>query len=188
MSAALALRELRSLAGLVEPGLFALDLACIACQIPLALQRHTQLRIGVDEGAGDAVPDRAGMAARTAALGAGARCVARGKYSSRVLPFTQLVPSPGRRITRATDVLRLPVPRYCAISAMCPLVLERKRLGGLRLVRMHGASVDLQLVQLGAREAVAGQHALDGLAQHLGRLPVELLAQRPGVQPARIAG
>src|ERR1700736_2566462 len=75
MSAALALRELRGLAGLVEPGLFALDLACIARQIPLALQRHTQLRVGVDEGAGDAVPDRAGLTARTAAVDADAQVV-----------------------------------------------------------------------------------------------------------------
>ena len=55
-------------------------------------------------------------------------------------------------------------------------------------MRMLGTRVDLQLGQLGPREAVAGQHALDGLAQHLGRLPVELLAQRPGAEPARIAG
>jgi hypothetical protein len=39
----------------------------------------------------------------------------RGKYSSIVFPFTQVLPSPGRRMTRATEVLRLPVPRYWAI-------------------------------------------------------------------------
>src|SRR5262249_7145425 len=44
------------------------------------------------------------------------RCTARGKYSSSVRPLIQVFPSPGRRMTRATDVLRLPVPRYCAIS------------------------------------------------------------------------
>src|SRR5207248_7295458 len=40
------------------------------------------------------------------------RCTMRGKYSSIVLPLTQVAPLPGRRITRATEVLRLPVPRY----------------------------------------------------------------------------
>ena len=40
------------------------------------------------------------------------RCVARGKYSSIVRPLIHVVPSPGRRMTRATDVLRFPVPRY----------------------------------------------------------------------------
>ena len=39
-------------------------------------------------------------------------CVGRGKYSFSALPFTQVVPSPGRRITRATEVFRLPVPWY----------------------------------------------------------------------------
>src|SRR5579859_24404 len=75
MGAALTLRELRGLAGLVEPSLLALDLPGIARQIPLTLQRHTQLRIGVDEGAGDAVPDRARLTARTAAVDADAKVV-----------------------------------------------------------------------------------------------------------------
>src|SRR5690348_3660604 len=115
------------------------------------------------------------------------RCTARGKYSSSDLPLTQLLPSPGRRITRATEVLRLPVPKYCAMSAMY-LVLQRERLGSLRLVRMLRPCVDLELVQLGAREAVAWEHAADRLAQHLRRLPVELLAQRAGAEPARVTG
>src|SRR4051812_11427863 len=52
---------------------------------------------------------------------------------------------------------------------------------------MLGAGVDLQLLDLGAREAVAGQHPLDGLAQHLGRPALELVAQRPALEPARVA-
>src|SRR5581483_10623011 len=35
-----------------------------------------------------------------------------GKYSSIDFPLIHVAPLPGRRITRATDVLRLPVPRY----------------------------------------------------------------------------
>ena len=34
----------------------------------------------------------------------------RGKYSSRVRPLIHVWPSPGRRMTRATEVLRFPVP------------------------------------------------------------------------------
>src|SRR6185436_14463188 len=51
---------------------------------------------------------------------ASSRCVARGKYCSIVRPLNQVVPSPGRRITRATEVLRLPVPAYAASSVMPP--------------------------------------------------------------------
>src|SRR4051794_7847258 len=52
---------------------------------------------------------------------------------------------------------------------------------------MLGAGVDLQLFDLGAREPVAGEHPLDGLAQHLGRPALELVAQRPALEPARVA-
>src|SRR5256885_11283253 len=120
---------------------------------------------------------------------ASSRCAARGKYSSIVRPLNQVVPSPGFRITRATDVLRLPVPRYCANSLIgrprswLELQLGRR----LCLVRVLGAGVDLQLVDLGAREAVPREHALDRLAQHLGRPALELVAERPAAQAARVA-
>src|SRR4051812_31177933 len=52
---------------------------------------------------------------------------------------------------------------------------------------MLGAGIDLQLAYLGAREAVAGKHPLDGLAQHLCRPALELVAQRPALEPARVA-
>src|ERR671914_116261 len=65
--------------------------------------------------------------------------------------------------------------------------LQRERLGRLRGVRVLGARVDLELRDLRAREPVAGEHALDRLAEHLRRLPVELLAQRPAAKPARVA-
>src|SRR5215204_624237 len=67
---ALALRELRSLAGLVQAGLLALDLAGVACQEALALQHRPELRIGLDERPGDAVADRAGLSRWAAALDA----------------------------------------------------------------------------------------------------------------------
>src|SRR3954447_6473812 len=116
------------------------------------------------------------------------RWSARGKCSSSGRPLNHVAPSPGRRITRATDVLRFPVPWYCAIGVGGNSVLQRQRLGRLRLVGMIGTGVDLELRDLRAREAVAGQHPLHGLAQHLGRAALELLAERPRAEPAGIAG
>ena len=72
----LALGELRRFAGLVEAGLLALDLARVAREEALALERDAQLGIGLDERAGDAVPDGAGLARRAASLDACAQVVA----------------------------------------------------------------------------------------------------------------
>src|SRR5918992_3686409 len=76
MRAGSALRELRRLARLVQAGLLALDDARVARQEPLALERHAELRIGLDEGAGDPVADGAGLPARPAAVHADAEVVA----------------------------------------------------------------------------------------------------------------
>src|SRR5262249_5303805 len=116
------------------------------------------------------------------------RCAARGKYSSMLRPLNQVTPSPGRRITRATDVFRLPVPRYCALSVGATSVLQRQRLGCLRLVGMLRTRVDLQLRDLRTREPVPGEHALDRLTEHLGRPALELLTQRARPEAAGIAG
>src|SRR4051794_36247410 len=114
------------------------------------------------------------------------RQIVRGKYSSIERPLTHVAPSPGRRMTRATEVFRLPVPRYCAIWLNSLLQVQRLRI--LRPVRMLGAGVDLQLRQLLRGEAVLRQHSLDGLAQHLGGPALELLAQRALLEPAGIPG
>src|SRR5260221_8795947 len=58
----LALRELRGLACLVQAGLLALDLARIARQEAFPFEGNPQLRIRLDEGPGDAVANRAGLA------------------------------------------------------------------------------------------------------------------------------
>src|ERR671937_2942560 len=65
--ATLALRELRRFASLVEPGLLPLHDACVAREEARALERHAELRIGLDERASDPVTDRAGLSARAAA-------------------------------------------------------------------------------------------------------------------------
>src|SRR5205085_11838285 len=62
------------------------------------------------------------------------------------------------------------------------------RLRGLRSVRVVGAGVDLELRDLLPREPVLREHPLHSGAEHLGRAPVELLAQRPALEPARITG
>ena len=72
---ALALRELGRFARFVQAGLLALDLARVAREEALALQRDAQVRVGLDERAGDAVADGAGLAGRPAAVDADAEVV-----------------------------------------------------------------------------------------------------------------
>src|SRR5581483_10110974 len=69
------LRELGRLAGLVQPRLLALHLARVARQEALPLERHAELRVRLDERPGDAVPDRARLAADAAAVHAHAQVV-----------------------------------------------------------------------------------------------------------------
>src|SRR3954470_11292006 len=64
----LALAELRGLARLVQPGLLALDDACVARQEAGALERDAQFRVGLDERARDSVTDGACLPARTTAV------------------------------------------------------------------------------------------------------------------------
>src|SRR5947208_13119353 len=122
---------------------------------------------------------------------ASSRCARRGKYSSTVLPLNQVAPSPGRRITRATEVFRLPVPWYWAGSAAVAtlrVLCSTENFRILSCMGMRGARVDLQLRQLLSCQPVARKHALDRLADHLGRPALELVAQRPTAESARIAG
>src|SRR5436190_13206263 len=74
-AAALALRELRPLARLLEAGLLALDLARVAREESLPLQVAAQVGVGLDERLRDAVAERAGLAGDAAAVDAGADVV-----------------------------------------------------------------------------------------------------------------
>src|ERR671919_912570 len=65
--------------------------------------------------------------------------------------------------------------------------LLRERLRVLGLVGMLGTRVDLQLRDLPVGEAVAGEHPLDRLSQHLGRAGLELLAQGARAKAAGVA-
>src|SRR5439155_6310685 len=72
-------------------------------------------------------------------------------------------------------------------QAMSQSCLQLQLLRSLRLVRVLGTGVDLQLLDLDAGQPVAREHPLDRLAQHLGGPALELVAEGPGAQPARIA-
>ena len=114
-----ALGELRSLAGLVQAGLLALDLARVAREEALALERDAQLGIGLDERAGDAVPHRACLAGRPAALDANAEVVAalgagelershhrRAMGRAREVLLERAAVDPGRAVAGAEDHAR----------------------------------------------------------------------------------
>src|SRR5215213_2061957 len=64
----LALRELRPLAGLLEAGLLALLRACVTREEAAALELATQVRIGLEQGARDAMAQRAGLRRDAAAV------------------------------------------------------------------------------------------------------------------------
>src|SRR5579884_1492940 len=205
MRRVLPLAELRRLACLVQAGLLALDLARVAREEARPLERHPELGIHLDERSGDAVPDRARLTGRAAAVDAHAQVVLAlelGRLQRRqrddavhetwkVLLDRPAV-DPGRAVAGPQDHAR---DGRLALAGAEVLrgrrhALRRlpavERLRRLRRVRMLGAGVDLQLRQLRASEPVARQHPLHGLAQDLRRLPVELLAQRPRAQPARV--
>src|SRR6185312_11699784 len=71
----LALRELRRLARLVQAGLLALDLARVAREEALALERDAQLRVRLDERAGDPVAYGSSLSCEPAAVDAHTKVV-----------------------------------------------------------------------------------------------------------------
>src|SRR5690242_18239426 len=99
------------------------------------------------------------------------------KCSTSVRPFTTISPSAASSRTRATAVLRRPVPELgAAVVAMgCPPSGERLR--PLGLMGMVGAGVDLQLAELLHAKAGSRQHALHGAADDLLGPSVEQLAE-----------
>src|SRR4051794_36415455 len=95
----LTLRELRRLAGLVQTGLLALDLACVARQEALPLQRHAELRVDLDDRACDPVAPRPGLARGAAAVDADADVVRAGEAGGLERRQRQLL------VRRAREVL-----------------------------------------------------------------------------------
>src|SRR5262249_17163988 len=200
----LALGELRRLAGLVQAGLLALDHAGVARQEALALEHDTQLRIGLDERAGDAVPDGARLPGRPAAVHAHTEVVAslepgdlERRHDGRPVRHTREVllggaaVHPRGAVAGPQDHTRhrcLALAGAEVLRDLGHLLVDLQRLRRLRLVRVLRPGVDLQLAELRTAEAVARKHALDRLADDLGGAAVELVAQRPRPEPARGAG
>src|SRR5207244_4750533 len=118
------------------------------------------------------------------------REVSRPKYASSGRVFTTISPAPGWRRTRATEDFRLPVDQMTVtrsgLIAFSPALGERHRL--LRLVRMVGTRVDLQLGRQASAEAVLRQHAGHRLAHEADRMPGEHLARARPPHPARLGG
>src|SRR3954470_19375529 len=107
-----------------------------------------------------------------------------------VRPLHVTVPWPGISRTRATEVLRL----RCRCRRPCPqptsrsFLQSRERRRLLRVVRMRGSGVHLELAKLCAADAVLRQHAADGVPDDLFGPAGELLGQRSLLDAARIAG
>src|SRR5204862_26440 len=101
------------------------------------------------------------------------REVSRPKYASSGRVFTTISPAPGWRRTRATEDFRLPVDQMTVtrsgLIAFSPALGERHRL--LRLVRMAGTRVDLQLGRQASADAVLRQHAGHRVAHQAARMP-----------------
>src|SRR3954454_5227695 len=87
----------------------------------------------------------------------------RPKNSWMSLPLTVIWPVPFFMKTRATLLLRRPVPLFHSPIIVGSLQFQRLRLlGGVRMLR---AAVHLQLLDHGVAERALGQHALDGLLE-----------------------
>src|SRR5262245_7407499 len=85
----------------------------------------------------------------------------RGKYSAIGRPFTRIWPEPGRRRTRATALLRLPVALTKGMASGKAELL--RLLGGVRVGR---PAVDLELAEHCASERVLGQHQAHRMPDH----------------------
>src|SRR5439155_3157051 len=113
---ALPLAELGRLARFVQARLLPLDDASVTREEPCALERDPQLGIGLDERAGNAMPDGAGLAARASAVDTDADVVgafyprdlkrserSRAVRLPREVVLDRAAVEPGRAVTRAQD-------------------------------------------------------------------------------------
>ena len=82
---------------------------------------------------------------------------------------------------------RLALAGAAVLGDLCHRPRAPASSGDWAVVRVLRPGVDLQLADLRRGELVLREHALDGLADDLGRAPLELLAERPLLEPARVA-
>src|SRR6266851_4527474 len=97
-------------------------------------------------------------------------------------------PSPGVRRTRATAVLRRPVPRVMLSANLdVPLGVETYGLGLLGGVAVLRTGVDAQAREHVGAERVVLQHATNGVGDREGGVALHLVAQRTRAQATRVA-
>src|SRR5262249_9565975 len=94
--------------------------------------------------------------------------------------LTVTAPLPGRRNTRAVDVLRRPVPEYCTAATLRDLELGRF----LRRVRMIRTGVHFQLAVHRLAQLRLGQHAVHRVFDQLFRSALAHQARTLFAQPA----
>src|SRR3954447_2376119 len=137
--AELALAELGRLARLVQPGLLALDLAGIPGEEALALQRHAQLRVRLDERARDSVANGTRLAREAAAVHA----------DSEVVLALEARHLQRRRCDRPPDVAREILVQCAAVDPRRAVAGPEDDAGDRRLA-LAGASILCDLAQITA--------------------------------------
>src|SRR5215208_1964017 len=187
--AALALGELRALAGLLETVLLALYRPRVAGEHPRGLELAAGFLRLFGEGAGYAVTQRFGLPGRSSAFDLGDDLVAAGgaeEFQRRA--HRRAVGRAGEVLVQVTTVhgdpavsRQYPHPRNGGLASSGSDVQSLRHLLHLELLRvlgrvwMLGARVDLQLLELLAGEPGLRHHPVDGFAQDLGRLAREHL-------------
>src|SRR4051794_29259086 len=163
----LALRELRALAGLLEAGLLALLHARVAREEAAPLELGAKVRVGLDERAGDAVPQCAGLRAHAAAVHRGDDVHAR-VVADRL---ERLADRALERGSREEGVERLAVDDVRAVAGL----EDHARHGRLALARRGVAGARGQVDRRVGDRLGQVLLAVDGLARLLVVLAVEVL-------------
>src|SRR5450759_2632879 len=179
-----ALTELRLLAGLVEAGLLALDLAVVTGEEAGALELRAQVLVGLAERLGDAVAHGPGLRRDAAAvhvdLDVELAVGVRGLEGHLGDGFEDLAPEVGvdgaavdddradaRAEGDAGDAGLAFAGRPVGHCIRHALLLDLEHFGLLRLVRMLRASIDIELAAMGAPKLGVRQHAAHGVAHDL---------------------
>src|SRR5512140_2262224 len=116
-----------------------------------------------------------------------ASSIAAPKCSTSERPFTTISPSPGRSRTRATAVLRRPVPVLKVWAVAIDRSSSGERLRPLGLMGVVRPRVDLQLAELLGPETRVRQHALHGPSNGLLRPSLHQVPQALALEALREA-
>src|SRR5690606_36116166 len=197
-----ALRELGRAAGLVQADLLALHLAGVAGHEAGLAQLGLQARVVVDQGAGDAEADGAGLAGGAAtgggdhdveALGVPGQLERLAHDHARGLAAEELV----QRTVVDGDLARAAAQEHAGGGGLATAgavilvdchdldIQDLRLLGG---VRELGTLVDLELAVHRAAQRVLGEHALDGDLDDALGVALQRLLQGFGLEVADVAG